>query len=124
MDDPPRTQERAHFRLRYPQADRPTLRIGDQQFEVSEVSEEGARIVLSGPFDHDRENPFTGVLRFSNGESDTVEGVILRASESELVANLQRGVSLKRMLSEQVRIRQKYPKVRPSSSNPSGSSKG
>lgn len=61
MDDPPRIQERAYFRLWYPQADRPTLTIGDQEFVVSEISEEGARIVLAGPFDHDHEEPFTGM---------------------------------------------------------------
>lgn len=120
MDDPQRIQERAYFRLWYPQADRPTLTIGDQEFVVSEISEEGARIVLSGPFDHDHEEPFSGILRFSNGESDTIEGVVLRASESELVANLKPGVTLKRMMSEQIRMRQKYPTTLPSSDDTSG----
>ena len=37
-------QQRAYFRLWYPQAARPTLVIGDRKFEVTEISEEGARI--------------------------------------------------------------------------------
>ena len=109
MNEPPRTQEREFFRLWYPQAERPKLEIGDQKFEVAEISEEGARIVLSGPFAHDQEEPFSGVVRFSNGESESVEGVVLRVSGNEVVANLKRGVTLKRMMSEQIRIRQKYP---------------
>lgn len=120
MDQPPRIQERAHFRLRYPHAERPTLSIRDQTLGVSEISEEGARIVLSGPFDHNRKEPFTGVLRFSDGESDSVEGVIIRASESELVANLTQGVTLKRMMSEQIRLRQKYPNALPSTEGTGG----
>lgn len=120
MGEPTRNQERAHYRLWYPQADRPTLAIGDQKFEVSEISEEGARIVLSHSFGHDRDEPFTGVLRFSNGESDSVEGVVLRSTQDEVVANLTSGVTLKRMMSEQIRIRQKYPTTLRSSEDSSG----
>jgi hypothetical protein len=120
MSEPTRNHERAHYRLWYPQADRPTLEVGDQKFEVSEISEEGARIVLSRPFGHDRDEPFTGVLQFSNGESDPVEGVVLRSTQDEVVANLTSGVTLKRMMSEQIRIRQKYPTTLRSSEDSSG----
>lgn len=123
MDELPRTQGREFFRLWYPQAERPTLEIGDQKFEVAEISEEGARIVLSGPFAHDHEEPFSGVVRFGNGESDSVEGVVLRVSDNEVVANLKRGVTLKRMMSEQIRIRQKYPAAQRSPDGTNGNAK-
>ena len=63
------------------------------------------------------------ILRFSDGESDTVEGVVLRASENELVANLKRGVSLKRLMSEQIRMWQKYPTTLASPDEASGEAK-
>ncbi|NQV26910.1 MAG: PilZ domain-containing protein [Rhodopirellula sp.] len=124
MDEPPRTQEREFFRLWYPQAERPTLEIGNQKFEVAEISEEGARIVLSGPFTHDSGESFKGFVRFNDGESDSVEGVVLRVSDSEVVANLKHGVSLKRMISEQVRLRASYPSPPRSSEDWSGKAEG
>jgi hypothetical protein len=123
MGEPTRIQERAYYRLWYPQADRPTLAIGAQKFEVAEISEEGARIVPSGSFGHHHGEAFTGVLRFSNGESDTVEGVVLRSTPDEVVVKLTTGVTLKRMMSEQIRLRQKYPAALRSPEDPSGKPK-
>lgn len=122
MDEPPRPriQERAFFRLRYPTVERPKLQIGDQEFEVSEISEEGARIILSDPCTIDQGQPFEGVLCFPDDEKDSIEGVILRSSDDELVANLTRGVSMKRMMSEQIRLRQKYPPAAHKAENSSG----
>lgn len=120
MDEPPRIQQRAFFRLRYPTIERPTVQIGEQELEVSEISEEGARIVLAGPCMIDQEQSFTGVIRFHDDEADSVDGVVLRSSENELVANLTRGVSMKRMMSEQIRLRQKYPPTAQTAENVSG----
>lgn len=102
-------QQRAYFRLWYPQSARPTLVIGDQKFEVSEISEEGARIVLSRPFHRAENESFTGVIQFQDGQTESVAGVVLRSTESEVVANLSQGISLKRMMAEQIQIRKNFP---------------
>jgi hypothetical protein len=39
------------------------------------------------------------------------KSTILRSSESDIVANLTTGITLKRMMAEQIRIRQMYPPV-------------
>ncbi|MGZ0172224.1 MAG: PilZ domain-containing protein [Planctomycetales bacterium] len=111
MDEPPRVQQREFYRLWYPVAERPKLRIGDQEFDVSEVSEAGARIVISAPVGLSDSEAFTGTIKFRTGETDSGEGKILRSSENEIVAELTTGISLKRMMAEQIRIRQKYPPV-------------
>ncbi len=109
MDQPSRIHGRAYYRLRYPRAERPTVRIEDRDYEVSEVSERGARIVLTGACAVPRDQPFAGVLRFRDGETGSIEGVVLRSDEKEMVVGLSSGVSLKRMMAEQIRLRQKYP---------------
>ena len=111
MDKPPRPQKRGFYRLRYPAAERPTLSIGDRKFVVSEVSEEGARIVISGSCSLDPNKPFSGVLTFPTGETESIKGSVLRSTDNEIVANLTSGISLKRMTAEQIRLRQKYPPV-------------
>jgi len=111
MDDTPRVQQREFYRLWYPVAERPSLRIGDQEFDVSEVSEAGARIVIASQVVLGEADGFTGTITFRSGERESVEGTILRSSENEIVANLTSGISLKRMMAEQIRIRQKYPPV-------------
>jgi hypothetical protein len=111
MDESPRIQQREFYRLWYPVAERPKLRIRDQEFDVAEVSEAGARIVLASPFEFDDSESFTGTITFHSGETESIEGTALRSSENEIVANLTSGISLKRMLSEQIRIRQQYPPV-------------
>ncbi len=111
MDDTPRVQQREFYRLWYPVAERPSLRIDDQEFDVSEVSEAGARIVIASQVELADAEAFTGTVTFRTGEKDCVKGTILRSSENEIVANLTTGISLKRMMAEQIRIRQKYPPV-------------
>ncbi len=109
MDQPPGIHGRTYYRLRYPGAERPTVRIEDRDYEVSEVSERGAKIVLAGACALRLDQPFAGVLRFRDGETVSVEGVVQRFAGKEIVLNLSSGVSLKRMMAEQKRLLQKYP---------------
>lgn len=111
MDDTRCVQQREFYRLWYPVAERPSLRIDDQEFDVSEVSEAGVRIVIASQVELADAEVFTGTITFRSGEKESVEGTILRSSENEIVANLTIGISLKRMMAEQIRIRRKYPPV-------------
>ena len=52
---------------------------------------------------------FAGVLRFKDGDTTPIVGVVLRLEGSEMVVKLSKGVSLKRMIAEQSRLRKKYP---------------
>ena len=68
MDDKQRETRRSHYRLRYPPASQPTIEIGDVTYQVAEISEAGARIVLQGAFSVAPSEAFSGDVKFHDGE--------------------------------------------------------
>jgi hypothetical protein len=67
------------------------------------------RFVLPDRCAFDRDQPLAGLVHFRDGETVSIEGVVLRVDETEVVVKLSSGLSLKRMLDEQRRLREKYP---------------
>jgi len=65
--------------------------------------------LLSGGCAVRQRQTFAGVLRFSDGDTTPIVGVVLRLEDSEIVVKLSKGISLKRMIAEQIRLRKKYP---------------
>jgi preprotein translocase subunit YajC len=78
-------------------------------YEVSEVSEGGVMILLGDGCAVRLGQSFVAVIRFQDGETNSIVGVVLRIDEKKMVVKLSKGVSLKRMMAEQIRIRKKYP---------------
>ncbi|MEO2017192.1 MAG: PilZ domain-containing protein [Fuerstiella sp.] len=109
MKQPSSKNERAHYRLPYPQAEGPTVRIEDRDYELSELSEGGAKILLGGVGAVHGDQTFAGVLRFRDGETVSIEGVVVRSDEKEMIVRFSSGISMKRMVAEQIRLQQKYP---------------
>ena len=104
---------RSVFRLRYPEALRPSIRLNGLQYWVSELSEGGVRILLEDSTGAEFSGEQVGHITFADQQAEVVEGEVLRinttsADDVEAVLQLTTGVSLKRMLSEQVRIRSEY----------------
>ena len=104
---------RSVFRLRYPEALRPSIRLNGLQYRVSELSEGGVRILLKDSTGAKFSGEQVGHITFADQQAEVVEGKVLRidttsADDVEAVLQLTTGVSLKRMLSEQVRIRSEY----------------
>ena len=52
---------------------------------------------------------FVGVVRFQDGETNSIVGVVLRIDENKMAVKLSKGISLRRMMAEQIRLRKKYP---------------
>ena len=113
-------QRRAHFRLRYPRSEGPLAGIGKEKYEVSELSEGGARILLPGDWTSAIGRPIGGTLEFPDGESIPVEGVVLRIEGPEVIVQFTKGVSFRRMLSEHSRILRAYPFIHKPSSGSAG----
>jgi hypothetical protein len=109
MDEGPGKDRRAYFRLRYPQGERPSIRIEGRDYQLAEISEGGGRIILSGTTAIQRGQEVAGAIRFHDGQRVEVEGVVLRISETEFVVQLSRGVTPTRMMAEQIWLRKKYP---------------
>ncbi|MDB5306806.1 MAG: hypothetical protein JWO38_1008 [Gemmataceae bacterium] len=108
MSEDRRAQRRAFYRLRYPEAERPTVQVDDRGYEVAELSEAGVRVLLAGQWVGPGA-PFRGFLRFRDGVVVLVSGEWLRTEGDEGVARLTTGVSLRRMLDEQRRLLRLYP---------------
>ncbi len=102
-------QQRQYFRLRYPLAAQPTLRVGGLTFAVTELSEGGMRLIV-GPAGRIAPTwDVRGELRLATGSTVAVEGSVLRIDESHVIVKLDRGPSYKDMLAEQRYVAQRYP---------------
>jgi hypothetical protein len=109
MSDDPQAQRRAHYRLRYPEVERPLVQTGVQDFAVAELSEAGLRVVLGGQTPPEAGAPFRGFLQFRDGEVLLLRGDWLRVEGEEGIIHLSTGISLRRMLDEQRRLLRQYP---------------
>jgi len=102
-------EKRSYYRLQYPKPERPTVWFQGCCYEVSEISEGGVRVILAGGCAVRLRQTFAGVLRFKDGGNEPIVGVVIRFDHSEIVVKLSKGISLKRMIAEQSRVRKKYP---------------
>ena len=109
MVENPVNERRDYFRLDYPAAERPTIRYKGCDYRITEVSERGIKILMDRVCTVRVGQSIAGVIRFKDGGTVSVVGVVLRCGEKEMVVELTKGISLGRMTEEQRRIRQKYP---------------
>lgn len=109
MSATPPYEKRSYYRLQYPKPERPSVWFQGRSYDVTEISEGGLRIRVAGGCAVRLHQTFAGVLRFNDGGTTPIVGVVLRLDGSEIVVKLSKGISLKRMLSEQIRLRKKYP---------------
>jgi PilZ domain len=98
-------QRRNYFRLRYPiNKDKPTACLGGREFEILEISEHGARILVpsgSGIFSG---QSLSGSFHFYDGAIVLVRGVVSRVESDQIILKLATGVSFKRILLEQKQV--------------------
>lgn len=109
------SQSRSYYRLRYPKAARPSVRVNGLTYAVAELSESGMRIIVTPDAEFPEESALTGHMLFSDQSSEVVEGKVLRTEAGDddsyqTIVELTSGVPLKRMLAEQMRIRNQYPR--------------
>jgi hypothetical protein len=95
-------EKRQFFRLRYPAKARPSLRVGESTFPVTELSERGMRIYC------DRRwllgSNIIGVLQLTSAEKLSVTGRVCRSDGNELVICELNGISFCHMMEEQRRL--------------------
>ena len=109
MDGSQGSERRRYYRLEYPAAERPTVRYKGRDYRVSEASEGGVKILLDRQCVVRAGQFFAGVIRFKDGGIVPVVGVVLRHDKREMVVKFTIGISFNRIMTEQVRIRKKYP---------------
>jgi len=111
MDEYPNIERRRYHRLRYPEADRPSVRFDKKEFPVSEISEKGTKIVLPAGCSLEQHQPFTGILWFQDGVNILIRGVVQRCDKEGVAVKLSKGISVQRMIAEQSRLLEKYPNL-------------
>ena len=104
-----RINRRDRFRVKYPIGESISVKMVDQELEVNEIAEHGIRIVKHGETVVIGED-FRGTLVFREGDSLSVSGKILRDEGEEYVIYLDRGIPLKKVMSEQLYLLRKYPR--------------
>ena len=109
MDQHPQNQRRRYYRLQYPEVERPTVWFKGRTYEVAEVSEGGVMILLGDGCAVRVGQSFAGVVEFEDGETNSIVGVVLRIDANKMIVKLSKGISLRRMMAEQIRLRKKYP---------------
>jgi hypothetical protein len=102
-------EKRRYYRLQYPKPERPTVWFQGCCYVVSEISEGGVRVILAGACAVRLGQSFAGILRFKDGGTVPIVGVVIRLDHDEIVVKLSKGISLKCMIAEQSRVRKKYP---------------
>ena len=85
------------------------MRISNELFYVTEVSEGGIRVVKNTFTDWYKGLAMSGTLNLHNNKQVTFEGAVLRFDQNEAIVKLKKGPTFKNMVEEQRHIRQKYP---------------
>ena len=109
MPEDSHAQRRAYYRLRYPEAERPMVEVGDNTYPVVELSEAGVRVHVGATAPARPGTPFSGFIRFRDDDVVPVRGDWFRFEGTEAVVRLSAGVSMRRMLDEQRRLIHLYP---------------
>lgn len=107
-------QKREYYRVRFPDSERPSLRIGDAAYEILDLSESGlyARLTVPGL---SMDDIVAGVVRFKDGEEFAVEGRIVRMDGDSVGLFLDKqGFPYRKVLDEQRRLLATYPELRQS----------
>ncbi|KJY84924.1 peptide chain release factor A [Vibrio galatheae] len=102
-------QKRQFYRLRYPKRARPFVRLGEELFKVTEVSEGGIRMVVNNTETMYKGLSVKGVLNLNDENRVEIEGAVLRFEHDEVIVQLRKGPTFKIMVDEQRNIRNKYP---------------
>lgn len=102
-------QKRKFYRLKYPKRARPFVNLGDETFQVTEVSEGGIRMVANNFTSMYRGLSVKGVLNLLDEDSVSIEGAVLRFEGDEVIIQLKKGPTFKIMVDQQRHIKNKYP---------------
>lgn len=103
-----RAERRTYFRLSYPPADRPILLLYDEEYEITELSENTFTFRKKGELGLGNEPWMLASIRFHDGEEVRIEGVVIREEEAKAVVRVRGGISFQRMMKEQRHLVAKY----------------
>lgn len=105
----PGSEQRQHYRIRYPLFDRPTFECQGKKYPIIDISEQGlAFAVPNRSAARSFTPPLTGRIVLKSGDAVTVSGKILRSSDDTVILLLKQGVPYALVMKEQRFLLQKY----------------
>jgi hypothetical protein len=105
-------ERRRYYRLYYPFGIRPVLTTYACSYHVTEISEGGIRFIVRRRTTYERGDRIKAAIAFKDGECLEVIGTVLRVEDNEVVVQLTKGITFKRMVEEQKLILKSYPQVK------------
>ncbi len=104
-----RENKREHFRITYPIACRPALRLLNCVYEVIDVSEHGVRFSGNKINQLVAEMEVPATITFNDGSSLKINGRILRVDEKVVVMYIPESIPFVKIVAEQRFIKMNYP---------------
>ncbi len=102
--------QREHYRIRYPDLERPEFLVGKQKYPVLDVSERGIRVKLPMSHVFVLGQIVKGIVKFRSGKQVAIEGRIIRITQAESSCSVQlrRSIPLAYIMEEQRLLLQRY----------------
>ncbi len=100
---------RSEYRLHYPFDERPQITIEGAIYTIDELSEGGMKVYFMDDRTLPEYVPFTGNIRYIDGEEVEVTGIIKRSDKHGFSVQFEKGVSMQRIVTDQIRLKKKYP---------------
>lgn len=112
------TEQRQYFRLSYKtKVAMPTFRVQSKELKVSEISEQGMRVIVRDTSLFSPNDTVEGEIILNAFDTNIpVKGKVLRAVGNEVIFLLSEGLSFKEMIAEQRYMRKHHPNVFPKNS--------
>jgi hypothetical protein len=103
-------QQRRHYRVRYPIAERPKLAIDESQYEILELSEGGLRLsVYLGIESSPLPETIHAEITLACGRTRSITASFTRQEGEEHICTGLEGISLSDITEEQRYLIRKYP---------------
>ena len=103
-------QLRNYFRIKFPVTQRPCLIVKAAQFEVTELAEAGARIIVNGAGPSDTTGEFDGTIEFADGVTAPVTARVHRREGNEAILRFAANLPYSIIAGQQRRLLQLFPR--------------
>jgi hypothetical protein len=106
----PMSQKRDHFRIVFPLDQRPCLAAGLAEWDVIDLSENGARVAVSGNTSLCSREAFAATIRFHDGAAGAVIATIQRREQDHVTLSFAEPLAYSLIMAEQRRLLRLFPR--------------
>ena len=103
-------QRRNYFRIRFPITQRPCLVVNAAQFDIVELAETGARVIVNGAGPSDTTGEFDAMIQFRDGVMVPVTARVHRREGDEAILRFSTNLPYAIIASEQRRLLKLFPR--------------